>query len=67
MPLHDDFRCGGQLPPLDLPHHMREATWSAYREAVVLSSQPEHGCILEVGLKQVATCPALESCWPRCY
>ena len=52
--MHDDLRCVGQLPPLDPPHHMRATTWSAYREASVLTSHPEHGCLLQVGLDKVS-------------
>lgn len=31
IPLHEDFRLAGMLPPLDPPHHMRASEWCSYR------------------------------------
>ena len=31
IPMHEDLRFAGQLPPLDAPHHMRATEWCPYR------------------------------------
>ena len=55
--MHKDLRLSGQLPPLDAPHHMRATEWGEFREGVVLTSEPEAGSLLDVGLDKVR--PAL--------
>ena len=53
IPMHSDLRLAGALPPLDAPHHMRATEWAMYREAVVVSSVPGEGSLLNVGLDKV--------------
>ena len=50
MPFHRDLRLAGLLPPVDAPHHMRAMEWRPYREGAVVSSDPETGSLIDVGL-----------------
>jgi predicted SPOUT superfamily RNA methylase MTH1 len=36
FPEHDNLRSAGQLPTLDMPHHMRAHEWCQYREGAAL-------------------------------
>eukprot|EP00873_Tetraselmis_striata_P024394 jgi/Tetstr1/444658/TSEL_032506.t1 len=38
IPMHQDLRLAGMLPPLDAPHHMRAAEWCRFREGLVVRS-----------------------------
>ncbi|KAI9769365.1 MAG: hypothetical protein M1840_004067 [Geoglossum simile] len=39
FPLHPNLRFAGQLPSLDMPHHLRGDEWCEYREGVVVSGR----------------------------
>ncbi|KAI9857684.1 MAG: hypothetical protein M1813_008105 [Trichoglossum hirsutum] len=39
FPLHANLRFAGQLPSLDMPHHVREGEWSEFREGVVVGGE----------------------------
>jgi predicted SPOUT superfamily RNA methylase MTH1 len=57
IPMHPDLRLAGLLPPLDAPHHMRTTEWQAYREGLVLKTQPGVGCYVDIGLDRMACVP----------
>lgn len=44
FPFHPNLRFQGQLPSLDLPHHLRPDEWCPYREGVSL---PSEGIVLD--------------------
>eukprot|EP01023_Acetabularia_acetabulum_P029794 TRINITY_DN28077_c2_g1_i1.p1 TRINITY_DN28077_c2_g1~~TRINITY_DN28077_c2_g1_i1.p1 ORF type:complete len:346 (-),score=41.89 TRINITY_DN28077_c2_g1_i1:127-1164(-) len=54
IPLHEDLKQAGTLPPLNTPHHLRAGEWMRYREGVVVEKCKGGGCLLDIGLQQYA-------------
>lgn len=52
IPIHDDLRFVGSLPPLDAPHHQRSSEWNRFREGVVLKFK-NNKSIVDIGLEKV--------------
>ena len=52
IPIDEDLRCVGVLPPLDAPHHQRSTEWSRFREGVALETD-DTGSIVDIGLEKV--------------
>lgn len=52
IPMHQDLRLAGMLPPLDAPHHMRAAEWCRFREGLVVRSDGKLS-YCDVGLDKV--------------
>ena len=55
VPFHRDLRLAGLLPPVDAPHHMRAMEWRPYREGAVVSSDPDTGSLIDVGLYETVS------------
>ncbi|TAQ88558.1 hypothetical protein B7494_g3087 [Chlorociboria aeruginascens] len=51
FPMHANLKTAGALPSLDLPHHLRQDEWCAYREGVTKPGASEKGTFIEAGLK----------------
>lgn len=53
FPLHANLRTAGNLPSLDLPHHLRKEEWCPYREGVTLAleGQGTGTTLVEAGLR----------------
>jgi len=53
FPVHPDLRLAGQLPSLDMPHHLRSDEWCPFREAVAVrqaeGGQGTPGTLLDCG------------------
>lgn len=54
IPVHDNLKFAGMLPPLDAPHHLRASEWGRYREGVVRNTSLEEGSFVDVGLDKDA-------------
>jgi methyltransferase len=51
FPMHANLLKAGQLPSLDLPHHLKPDEWCQYREGVTLPGANEQGTYVEAGLR----------------
>lgn len=60
IPMHEDLRLAGTLPPVDAPHHMRADEWRRYREGAVISNRFK-GSVVDIGLSKVCNSLQLES------
>ena len=50
FPVHNDLKFAGQLPALNMPHHMDSDAVSLYREGVVVDKPTANGSLVNVGL-----------------
>ena len=50
FPVHNDLKFAGQLPALNMPHHMDSNAVSLYREGVVVDKPTANGSLVNVGL-----------------
>ena len=51
FPIHPNLSSAGQLPSLDLPHHLKPKEWCPYREGVTLPGADSRGTLVEAGLR----------------
>ena len=61
FPMHPNLRTAGLLPSLDMPHHLRQNEWCDYREGVVVGQRGDTQAIVDTGLSQQVTVPAVTS------
>jgi len=58
FPIHPNLSSAGQLPSLDLPHHLKPKEWCPYREGVTLPGADSRGTLVEAGLRIPVTVEA---------
>eukprot|EP00890_Picochlorum_soloecismus_P005500 jgi/Picsp_1/5951/NSC_03308-R1_chromosome 9 open reading frame 114 len=55
IPMHEDLKYAGMLPPLDAPHHLRSNEWCKYREGVIIESHAGlNQSVVDIGLEKNA-------------